>query len=184
MLSAAELTDDQRERVAELADRVYRHVLRVVDLGRLFQLEQCLWCELAQLDIEDESGGVATALLAEALRRVGHSPERHVTTIPPGVGADEVMAAEYDDDCAMCRYEADDFEYRMSGRRCQDLERDAADPVLRQLVERSAEAWRAEHIEALRRFGLAEEADGGADGGGADGQHASDATFSAIGVRP
>ncbi len=154
-LSSAALTAQQAVEVAELADRLYNHVLRVIDLGRLSQLEQCIWSELDQMNIDDELGELATALLAEALGRVGHAPERHVNPIPIGISEDEVLAAEYDDDCRMCRSEVADMEYRLSGQRCQDLASDAEDDDMCRFNEQAAQAWRAENAEALRRFGLA-----------------------------
>jgi hypothetical protein len=154
LLCSLEVSADQAAGMAELADRVYGHMLRVIDLDRLFAIEQCVWSELSRLGIHDEDGGVATTLLAEALHRVGHTPDRYVNMIPDGITPDEVMAAEYDDDCVMCLDEAADFEYRRSGRKCQDLHRDAEDKDFRRLMERAASSWRQQHAEALRRFGL------------------------------
>ena len=60
-------------------------MLRVVDLDRLFQIEQCIWSELQRLGIDDDLGEVAESLLADALHRVGRSPERNCVMIPDGI---------------------------------------------------------------------------------------------------
>lgn len=153
-LSTRKVTAEQAARVADLADRIFGHMLRVVDLDRLYQIEQCLWSELDRLDMDDESGDLATALLAEALHRVGYRPERHANMIPDGISDDEVIAAEYDDDCLMCRNDAADMEHRLSGQRCGD-QRAVEDKDLRNFMEGAAKAWRVQHAAALRRFGLA-----------------------------
>jgi len=154
-LSSSGVTMDQRAGIAVLADRIYGHVLRVVMLDRLYMVEQIVWGELLRLGFPDESGELATALLSEALHRVGYSPERCVSTIPDGISEDEILAAEYDDDCVFCRCEVADMQYRLSGRKCHDLQRDAEEQDLRQFFEQAAKAWRADNAEALRRFGLA-----------------------------
>jgi hypothetical protein len=153
-LSSLDVTAEQRAGVSELADRLYGHVLRLVDLDRLYQLEQCLWSELGRQRIHDEMGDLATSLLAEALHRVGHAPERHAKTTPVGISPDEVIAAEYDDACLMCRNDVADMEYRHSGRCCEDLARNAEDKEWLQLVKDAAKRWRADNATSLRRFGL------------------------------
>lgn len=150
-----DVTAEQRAGIAVLADRIFGHVLRVVMLERLYMIEQIVWGELSRLGLEDESGDLATALVAEALHRVGYSTERCASTIPEGISDDEVLAAEYDDDCVFCRCEVADMTYRLSGRKCHDLQRDAEDKDLRRFRGQAAKAWRADHAAALRRFGLA-----------------------------
>lgn len=153
-LSAAGVTAEQQAQLADLADRIYGHALRVVDLDRLYQLEQCVWSELSRLEIHDGACDLATALLSEALHRVGYGSDRQASMIPDGISGDEVIAAEYDDACLICQYEVADMQYRLSGQKCCDLQRDAEDRDLRRFMEQTARAWRAENAAALRRFGL------------------------------
>lgn len=141
-----------RDGVTALAERIYGHVLRVVDLDRLYQLEQCLWSELDRLRVADDDGDLATSLLATALYRVGCAPERHCKTVPDGITEEEQIAAGFDEACMMCQHDLADLEYRMSGRRCEHLTQLAADKEWRAIQARAAKDWRAEHADALRRF--------------------------------
>jgi hypothetical protein len=152
-LSSSQLSVEQQAQVAVLAERVYGHVLRVVDLDLLYGLEQVLWSELDRLKIRDNDGDLATALLSEALHRVGHAPDRHVDMIPEGIRPDEIVAAYYDEDCLLCRHELADIQSRTSGQQCDDLARHE-DKEWRALQARERAKWRAEHADALRRFGL------------------------------
>jgi hypothetical protein len=152
LLDAMGLAADIRDGVTALSDRIYGHVLRVIDLDRLYQLEQCVWSELDRLRIDDEDGDLATSLLAAALHRVGCAPERQCKTVPDGITEEEEIAAGFDEACLMCQHEVADLEYRMSGRRCEHLTQLPADKEWRALQARAAKAWRAEHADALRRF--------------------------------
>jgi hypothetical protein len=153
-LAAADASPEQREKVTALVERLYGHMLRVVDLGRLFQLDQCLWSEIEKIDLDDEEGALASALIAGALAQVGRGPERHGSFIPEGISPDEVMAADYDDQCLMCQWEAADLRDRMSGKRCEDLTHRAEKRDLDAFMHRAADRWRIENQAALRRFGL------------------------------
>ena len=153
-IAARGLTGEPRARLAKIEEWLLGYVLRVIDLARLYQLEQCLWSELDRAKIHDE-GDIADALLAAVFVRVASGPHRHANSIPHGITGDEVMAAEYDDECLMCRHETSDLEYRLSGRKCQDLQRDAVDTEMRRFMDQAAKRWREEHATALRRFGLA-----------------------------
>src|SRR5690606_28615534 len=103
----------------------------------------------------DDMGDLATALMAEALFQVGHWPERNIATIPDSISPDEVIAAEYDENCLMCRADVVDMEYRRSGRCCEDLARDAEDKEWLAMQRQAAADWRTENLAALRRFALA-----------------------------
>jgi hypothetical protein len=151
-LDVAGASPQARTGITELADRLYGHVLRAIDLGRLFQLEQCVWSELDRLKIRDDEGDLANALLAEVLHRVAYAPERHINSVPAGIPQEEIIAAEFDEACLMCQHDAKDLEYRMSGRRCDDLYRQAEDKEWRALQAQAAEQWRTKHATALRRF--------------------------------
>lgn len=154
-LSAIGASAEQCAATAELAERIVGHVVRAVDRDALFRVEQCVWSELGRLRIPDDEGDLATALLAEALFQVAYWPERNIVTIPAEISSDEVIAAEYDDECIMCRAEVADMKYRRSGQRCEDLAREAEDKEWVAMQRQAAEDWRAENIEALRRFELA-----------------------------
>jgi hypothetical protein len=151
-LDTAGVAPQARSGITDLADRIYGHVLRIVDLDRLYQLEQCVWSELDRLRIDDENGDLATSLLAEALHRVGCEPERQYKSVPDGITEEEQLAAGFDEACLMCLHEAADLEYRMSGRRSEDLSQLAEDKEWRALEAHAAKAWRAKHAAELRRF--------------------------------
>jgi hypothetical protein len=154
-LSAMGASKEQHAALDELAERILAHVLRTIHREALYRVEQCVWSELDRLEIPDEMGDLATALLAEALFRVARSPERNLQTVPPGISPYEVIAAEYDDTCLMCREEVADMEYRLSGRCCDDLAREAKDKEWVAIQRKAAADWRAKNAAALRRFDLA-----------------------------
>jgi hypothetical protein len=153
-LLPANASAEQRARLADLAERLFGHVMRVVDLQALYQLDQCLWSELDMLRVEDDEGELAKAMVAEALHRVGRSPDRHACDVPQGISPDEVIAAGYQESCLMCRQEVADMEYRHSGRCCQDQQKQASDKEWRKLLDDAAKQWRDRNAAALRKFGL------------------------------
>jgi len=155
VLSHLGVDDVHHARVRALAQRLYGHVFRTVDGRMLYEVEQILWSEIDRLGIHDEQGDLATALIAEALFRVGHDPERCHDSIPLGVTPAEQIAAAYEDDCLLCRHELREAIARESGQRCGELEHARPDAEWIECQEAAADAWRARHVDALRRFGLA-----------------------------
>ena len=145
---------EQHAAVAALAERLYGHVFRAVDGVLLYAIEQILWSEIDRAGVHDEEGELATALLAEALFRVGYDPERSHGSIPRDITPAERIAAAYDDDCLMCRYEINEAIARESGQRCCELEAAEPDREWAKLQAQAAAGWRARNAEALRRFGL------------------------------
>src|SRR3954462_14818614 len=88
----------------ELADRVYGHVLDAIDFGKIYGIEQVLWCLLP----DDEGGALAHELVTDALIRAATSPERACDFgPPPGITKAEAKAVAFDPDCPLCRAEAE-----------------------------------------------------------------------------
>lgn len=154
VLATLRAKPEQRTAVAALAERLYGHVFRAVDGVLLYAIEQILWSEIDRTGVHDEEGALATALIAEALARVGHDPERSHGSIPRDITPAERIAAAYDDDCLLCRYEINEAIARESGQRCCDLEAATPDEEWEELQAQAAAGWRARNADALRRFGL------------------------------
>lgn len=74
----------------------YRHLLRVIDLDALFELEQLLWAEIEEIRpfTDDQVLDVANAMLARALERVAHDPLRSMKLGARGPGGQLVEAPE------------------------------------------------------------------------------------------
>lgn len=151
-LAAIEATPAQRDQVRALAERLYGHVFRAVARDALYGIEQLLWSELDRLEVPDDLGDVASALLAEALFRLAFDPARSCQTTPSPITELERIAADYDDDCLLCRHDLDEARRRHArGGAAEDDD----DEEWAQLEAEAARGWRARHADALRRFGLA-----------------------------
>ena len=99
---------DRRLRAVERA--FYRHVLRVIDLDALFDLEQQLWSRLqdqGQLT-DDQVLDLSNAIIERALERVGRDPTRAVRVGVIGPGGGIIPAPEEPHErCPFCDGDGD-----------------------------------------------------------------------------
>jgi hypothetical protein len=153
-LDAQRASAAQRAKVRDLGERLYWHVLRVIDLGALYGLEQSVWSELSAIGLADEECELAKRLLSDALRGIAERADRHASDIPAGITRDEQVAAGYDDDCMLCRNEMAEIQNcRAHGSDANDEDPDFDE--LASLATGAAQRWRDAHVAVLRRFRLA-----------------------------
>ena len=132
-----------RADVAALATQLYGHVLDCIDFGQLYGLEQQLWHLLAELKLDDD---LAKALIQRAIVRAATDPATGSTDVPPGISKAEAKAADFDEGCPFCRYEAaHPHEAEADEEPAHGHGDDACS-----LCDDLANDWRKQHADALR----------------------------------
>ena len=110
-------------RIQEIERAFYRHLLRVIDLDALFDLEQQLWSQLQDRRplTDDQVLDLANAIIARALERVGRDPIRAMKGGAAGPDGRVIPVPEAPhEQCPFCDGEPEDGEpgrRRARGRR-------------------------------------------------------------------
>src|SRR3954468_22277592 len=80
----------------KLERQLFAHVRELGDLRTLSGLEQVLYCVLADELDEDLALDLSRMLVAQAVERVIHDPERGVSSVPRGISLAERLAAFFE----------------------------------------------------------------------------------------
>lgn len=150
LLVTLNASPEAKAKIDQLREKLYGHVLRLVDLDVLYAIEQMLWSLVGRTGVDDEESVLTNALLAEALANVPYDPERNGCTTPHGITDEEILAVEYDETCELCQHDLGEVARRRAGS--TDRFEDWADPELQSMHAAAATRWRQDHADALQRF--------------------------------
>lgn len=125
----------------KLERQLFAHVRELGDLRTLSGLEQVLYCELSDEIDEDLALDLSRLLVTLAVERAIRDPARDISSVPHGISRAERFAAFFEQGCPFCESKVDlapvESEPDDDCECCAMLVRD----------------WRAQHADALRRFG-------------------------------
>jgi len=122
--------------------KLFAHVRELGDLSALSGLEEMLYCVLVDTLDEDLALDLSRILVTHAVERVIHDPERDISSVPHGISRAERFAAFFEEGCPFCEAKFD-----VAPPEPPDDDCACCAMVVRE--------WRAQHADALRRFGRA-----------------------------
>ena len=126
----------------KLERQLFAHIRELGDLGTLTGFEQVLYCVLVDTLDEELALDLSGILVTHAVERVIHHPERDISSVPHGISRAEHFAAYFEEGCPFCEAKLE----------LVPPEQPDDDCACCAMVVRE---WRAQHAEALRRFGRA-----------------------------
>lgn len=124
-----------------LERQVFAHVRELGDLRTLSGLEQVLYGALVDELGEDLALDLSRTLVTHAVERVVHDDARDISSVPDGISRAERFAAFFEQGCPFCEARVD--------LAPAEPEHDDDCACCAMLVRE----WRAQHADALRRFG-------------------------------
>ncbi len=131
----------QHGMLKKLERQLFAHIRELGDLRKLSAMEEVLYCVLSDEIDENLALDLSQIMVTQAAERVIRDHARDFTSVPHGISRAERFAAFFEPDCPFCKAKID----------LAPAEPEPDDDC--SCCEMLVREWRAQHADALRRFG-------------------------------